>query len=310
MNGIVRQCAAMFGRTRKEIQIREHYEADLWTVEVDRRQMEQVLLNLFVNAWQAMPGGGELYLRTENVHIDEHHMPQYRVVPGRYIKITVTDTGVGMSEATRQRIFEPFFTTKKMGRGTGLGLASAYGIVKNHNGYIDVHSESGRGSTFAVYLPASEKAPSREDRPLTEAVTGSGTVLLVDDEEIVREVGGPMLEQLGYRVLTAGGAREAIEVFQREKERIDLVILDLIMPGIGGGETFDRLKEIDPNVRVLLASGYSIDGVAGEILKRGCRGFIQKPFTLDQLSEKIRDILQPAGTGRASAEAESTPTGG
>jgi CheY-like chemotaxis protein len=293
MNEIARQSSAMFGRTRKEILIREHYEADLWTVEVDRRQMEQVMLNLFVNAWQSMPGGGELYLRTENVHLDEHDMPQYRVVPGRYIKITVTDTGVGMTEATRQRIFEPFFTTKKMGRGTGLGLASAYGIVKNHSGYIDVHSENGRGSTFAVYLPASERAPSPEHRPFPETVAGSGTVLLVDDEEIVREVGGSMLERLGYRVLSAGGGREAIEVFRREKDRIDLVILDLIMPGIGGGETFDRLKQIDPNVRVLLASGYSIDGKAGEILRRGCRGFIQKPFTIDQLSEKIRDILAP-----------------
>jgi PAS domain S-box-containing protein len=292
MNKVVRESARMFGRTKKEIQIREVYEKNLWTTEVDRRQIEQVLLNLFVNAWQAMPGGGELFLQTESVLLDERGSSQYQVSPGRYVKISVTDTGVGMAEAILERIFDPFFTTKEMGRGTGLGLASAYGIVKNHKGFINVSSERGRGSTFTVYLPASESAMRQEERRPSKSVPGSETVLLVDDEQIVIEVVKPMLERLGYQVLSAAGGREAIELFRRNKGKVDLVILDLIMPDVPGGKVFDHMKEIDPEVRVLLASGYSQEGQAEQILRRGCLGFIQKPFTMETLSKKIRRILQ------------------
>jgi PAS domain S-box-containing protein len=291
MNDIVEQTACMFWRTKKEISIRTKYEPNLWTVEVDRRQMEQVLLNLFVNAWQAMSGGGELHLQTENLIVDAAHFRHQQVRPGPCVCISVTDTGVGMDEQTRRRIFEPFFTTKEMGRGTGLGLASAYGIIKNHAGAIKVYSEKGHGTTFAIYLPASEnKVPAQKPRPQA-ILSGSGTVLLVDDEQLVIDVGHQMLAHLGYKVLVARSGAEAVRVYAQQKSNIDLVILDLIMPGGGGGETFDRLLAIDAHVKVLLSSGYSINGQAQDVLQRGCRGFIQKPFGLDQLSTTIRKIL-------------------
>jgi len=291
MNEIVQESVRMFGRTRKEVQIREAYEENLWTADVDRRQMEQVLLNLFVNAWQAMPGGGKLFLQTENEVLDERGSSQYQVTPGRYVKISVTDTGVGMADEILGRIFDPFFTTKEMGRGTGLGLASAYGIVKNHKGFINASSKEGRGSTFSVYLPASESEMQQEKRRYSKTVPGTETVLLVDDEQIVIEVVKPMLERLGYQVLSAANGAEGIEMFRRNKGKVDLVILDLVMPDMPGGKVFDQLKEIDPGVKVLLSSGYSQEGQAEQILRRGCRGFIQKPFAMGKLSEKIHDLV-------------------
>jgi CheY-like chemotaxis protein len=201
------------------------------------------------------------------------------------------DTGVGMDKATRQRIFEPFFTTKEMGRGTGLGLASAYGIIHNHDGFINVYSEKGEGATFQIYLPSSEKEKI-EEKTLSEAVlTGEETILLVDDEEMIIDIGQRLLEKLGYKIFTAMNGKDAIKVYKENKADIRIVILDMIMPGMGGGEIFDRLKEIRSDVRVLLSSGYCINGQATEILKRGCDGFIQKPFSLKRLSLKLREIL-------------------
>ncbi len=291
INTLIRRTAGMFGRTRKEIKIQEKYQEDIWTVEVDIGQVEQVFLNLFVNAWQAMPGGGVLYIQTENVELDESYTHAFQTNPGGYVKISVTDTGVGMDEATRVRIFEPFFTTRKMGRGTGLGLATVYGILKNHGGFINVYSEKGQGTTFNIYLPVSEKLPQEETPPMEMVRKGSGTILIVDDEEIIIEVGVPLLENLGYQVLTASSGKEALEIYQSCREQIDLVILDMIMPDIGGGETYDRLKKMDPQVKVLLSSGYSLNGQAADILSRGCNGFIQKPFDIKQLSQKLMDIL-------------------
>ena len=212
--------------------------------------------------------------------------------PGNYVKISVTDTGVGMDQPTQRRIFEPFFTTKEMGRGTGLGLASAYGIIKNHCGIINVYSEEGQGTTFDIYLPASVKKIIKEEKTLVEEILrGTGTVLLVDDEDMILDVGRKMLEAIGYKVLLARGGREAVEVYRKFKEEINLVVLDMIMPDMGGGEAYDVMKEDDPNVKVLLSSGYSIDGRATEILERGCNGFIQKPFNMNELSRKTREIL-------------------
>jgi two-component system, cell cycle sensor histidine kinase and response regulator CckA len=199
---------------------------------------------------------------------------------------------VAKAEATLSRIFDPFFTTRTMGRGTGLGLASSYGIIRNHGGDIQVRSEPGRGSTFSIFLPATrKKVVAAVKAPETKPVKGKGQVLLVDDEEMILQVGRQMLTKLGYAVLTAGSGEEAINVFNDLHAGIDLVILDMIMPGIAGGETFDRLKGINPNCKVLLSSGYSLNGQAAEILERGCAGFMQKPFSLSELSRKIEEII-------------------
>jgi len=196
-----------------------------------------------------------------------------------------------MDKATQEKIFEPFFTTKEMGRGTGLGLASVYGIIKNHGGFINVYSEKDHGTTFNIYLPASEKDVIEEKKPAGDTVRGTETVLFVDDEDMIIEIAEELFEQLGYKVLTARSGREAIETYEKNKERIDIVLLDMIMPDMSGGDTYDSLKEINPMVKVLLFSGYSINGKATEIMDRGCNGFIQKPFKMKELSQKLREIL-------------------
>ena len=291
MNALVKKTSQMFGRTRKEITTHVTYQEKIWSVEIDQGQIEQVLLNLYRNALQAMPAGGDLHIYTENVLLEENYAKVFRIRPGRYVKVSVIDTGIGMDEATKQRVFEPFFTTKGMGRGTGLGLASAYGIIKNHGGVIHVYSEKGEGTTFDVYLPASEQDIIKEEVLTGEMTTGSRTILLVDDEAMIIEVGKRMIEKLGYEVFVAKSGMEAIEIYHRERERIDLVILDMIMPNMSGSEAYDRLRSINPGIKVLLSSGYSINGEATEILNRGCNGFIQKPFNLTALSQKINVIL-------------------
>jgi len=292
LNEVIKKSSSLFARTKKEIRVHTELYENLWTAEVDRGQIEQVLLNLYVNAWQAMSNGGDLYLQTKNVILNRSYVKPYKVEPGRYVKISVSDTGVGIDKETQERIFEPFFTTKEMGRGTGLGLASVYGIIKSHGGYINVYSEKERGTVFTIYLPASEKEVLIEKKGAPAApIKGTGTILLIDDEKMIIDVGLELLEELGYTVLSAMSGQEAIDVFQKDQDNIDLVIMDMIMPGMGGGETFDRLKEINPEVKVLLSSGYSIDGQATKILRRGCDGFIQKPFNLNQLAEKIGKIM-------------------
>ncbi len=292
LNRLVRDAARMFGRTRKQLRVQTRLAEDLWTVSVDRHQIDQVILNLLVNAGHAMPDGGDLILDTENVELDAPYVEGHKIRPGQYVKLSVTDTGVGMDEETRRRIFEPFFTTRKMGRGSGLGLASAYGIIKNHRGAITVYSEVGRGTTFNVYLPAVDSVPADDPKPPQgEPVQGTETVLLVDDEAFVLDITEKILDRLGYGVITASGGVDAIEIFAADPDRFDLVILDMIMPDLGGGPTFDRLREIRPEVKVLLASGYSINGQAEGILERGCNGFIQKPYTMTALAGKVREIL-------------------
>ena len=291
INEIIKKTSTMFARTRKEIAIHQKYEQGLWTIEVDQGQMEQVFLNLYVNAWQAMPGGGSIFIETQNCVLNERDRPTATDKPGRYVKISVVDTGMGMDEKTRERIFDPFFTTKSVGRGTGLGLAMVYGIIKGHGGIISVTSEPGEGTAFHIWLPATEKEVVEEDAVSENLLTGTETILLVDDEKMVLEVSKEMLESLGYRVYAVGSGQEAIALYREKEGEIDLVILDMIMAGISGGETFDRLREIDPAVRVLLSSGYSIKGQAKEIMDRGCLGFLQKPFNLERLSQKVRETF-------------------
>ena len=291
LNEFLINSATMFGRTKKEIRIHTKLQEPSAVVDIDRSQMEQVVLNLFVNAWQAMPHGGDLYLESQIVGLDGAYREPQRIEPGRYAKFSITDTGVGMDESTRGRIFDPFFTTKGKGRGTGLGLASAYGIVRNHHGIITVYSEPGQGTTFTIHLPLSDKAAFQEDVEQKGLIKGSGTILLVDDEEMILGVGRAMLERLGYRVIVAAGGEEALHMVRRKEEAIDLVILDLIMPGMPGGQVFDGIREIRPDMPVLLSSGYSINGQAKDIMARGCNGFLQKPFNLSELSQKIDHIM-------------------
>jgi PAS domain S-box-containing protein len=292
LNQIMDESAETFGRTRKEITIQREFDEDLFPVEADQGQIEQVLLNLYVNAADAMPGGGKLFLKTKNethVNIKSKH---YSPTPGNYLQLTITDSGAGMDNQILERIFDPFFTTKEMGRGTGLGLASVYGIIKSHDGYIDVESKKGRGTTFTIFLPASEKDVEGVDGTTAKLIKGSGTLLIVDDEELVLNVGVNMLEKLGYTVLAAKNGTEAVDIFEANKDKIKMVVLDIIMPDMGGGEVYDKIKAINPDVKVLLSSGYSVDGQAIELLERGCDGFMQKPFTLEELSGKITQIMK------------------
>ena len=291
INELLVDSSSMFGRTRKEIRMHTDLQEPPPVVAVDRRQIEQVLLNLYVNASQAMPEGGDLFLETRAVELDVDFCESYQVETGRYVKISIRDTGIGMDESVRQRIFDPFFTTKEMSRGTGLGLSSAYGIIKNHAGIIVVQSSVGLGTTFIIYLPASD-LEAQQETPVEEIpVTGNETILLVDDEEMIIEVCQPMLETLGYRVIVARGGEQAIEMVKNKGDSIDLVILDMIMPGMDGGKTFDQIRLLRPRVPVLLSSGYALNDQAEDILKRGCNGFIQKPFNINDLSGNVRRVL-------------------
>ncbi len=289
---VLKRTATMFGRTKKEIMIHRTCDKALWTVEADEGQIEQVLMGLYLNAWQAMPGGGKLTLEARNTTVNEGWDPPYEVAPGPYVQVSVRDTGIGMDEKTRERVFEPFFTTREMGRGAGLGLASAYGIIKSHGGFIRVTSKVGQGTAFDLYLPASWKKPAPETGQQASAAQGQETILLIDDEDVIIEVSREILELMGYRVWTAQTGQEAIALYTSRKDEIDLVILDMIMPGMSGGDTFDRLKVVNPDVRVILSTGYSLTGQAREIMARGCRGFIQKPFRIETLSQKVREVLE------------------
>jgi two-component system, cell cycle sensor histidine kinase and response regulator CckA len=260
---------------------------------MDHTQLEQVLLNLFLNAAQAMPDGGRLLVHGENAVLDSES-EQVRVhgaAPDRFVKLVVTDTGIGMDAATQARIFEPFFSTKGVGQGTGLGLASVYGIIKGHGGSIGVESQPGEGATFILLLPATEQRPASERAPATSIQHGQGTILIVDDEDQLLKVCSRMVKQMGYDVLTASSGGQAVELLRQHGEKISLVMLDMTMPEMSGSQTYDRMREIVPAVKVLLCSGYGIDSQARTILERGCKGFIQKPFDIATLSAKLLEIL-------------------
>lgn len=295
LNRLIQGSATMFGRTRRDIRVALDLAEELRMVAADRGQMEQVLLNLYVNAWQAMPRGGSLRIGTENLDLDAEEAALHEVKPGPYVRVSVTDTGIGMNEKTRQRIFEPFFTTKEMGRGTGLGLASAFGIVKGHGGYMHVESAVGKGSVFAFVLPASERKRNKETAPCDGGgcrETGEGCILLVDDEAVVLDVTAEMIRTLGYRVIRAGSGREAVTFYENRAAEIDLVVLDVIMPDMGGSETYALLRRVNPDVRVLVSSGYGRNSQVEALIAEGCMGFMQKPYSISQLSRCLHAALQ------------------
>lgn len=294
LNYAVEQIKELLARTiPKMIDIELRLAGELKMVEADPTQIEQVLMNLAVNAKDAMPEGGKLLIETRNVTLDKRYCDTHLgAKPGEYVLLTVSDTGHGMDRETLEHIFEPFFTTKGVGRGTGLGLAMVYGIVKNHNGHIMCYSEIGLGTTFRIYLPTVEEAPE-VPREREEHLTAGGaeTILLVDDEEAVRELGKEMLETVGYRVLVASNGEEALALYAERMDEVALVILDLIMPAMGGKACAEALIRLNPRVKVLIASGYAVNGRLEETLRTGAKGFIAKPYELREILRRVRDVL-------------------
>ena len=300
VNELIPMALNIFRPTRKDVLVRETYEENLHVIDADNSQMEQVFLNLLVNASQAMPEPGTLFVKSQNIFIEEDHSYPFEVQPGRYIKVTIKDTGIGMNMETQKKIFDPFFSTKEKGhkKGRGLGLSTVFGIVKNHGGFILVDSEKGKGASFHVCLPASHNIQIKEitePPPLFEHMQkGSETVLLVDDEEDIVNVGKNFLEKLGYRPLIARNGLEAVEIFRRNKADISLVVLDLILPKMSGKQAFLEIKAIQEDVKIVISTGYAIDDKIEGFLNQGCHGFIQKPFSLNEFARTLRIILDKA----------------
>ncbi|MFZ0133901.1 MAG: PAS domain S-box protein [Desulfobacterales bacterium] len=291
LNDLVGEQIRVFEKTRKDIRLKEKYEKALKAVDAEPLQIKQVIMNLILNAFQAMPTGGELTIVTQNVTLDENAYRHHNAKPGAYVKLTIADTGIGMDEATMQRVFEPFFTTKKLGpqKGTGLGLASAYGIIRNHDGFITVHSVAGEGSSFSVFLPQSaENAADDKIDPLF-AASEKETVLIVDKDDEVRGVLDQMLKKLGFRVLPAKDGRQALESASQAGNRLDAVILDGDHPETDGHELLHALKKINPGLKTVISSRRDPGEMRDTIKKLDAEGFLKKPFTLMQLTAQLSE---------------------
>jgi two-component system, cell cycle sensor histidine kinase and response regulator CckA len=275
----------------KNITMQFTFNASLPPVKADKTQMHQILMNLVINAIDAMPGGGMLSLKTEYAFFtDESSLHSHPIHAGEYVKVSVTDTGTGMPKDVLDKIFEPFFTTKELGKGTGLGLAMVYGIIKNHDGYIFCKSEPGNGTSFTIYLPVS-KDEVVEEKIDNSPIRGDATILVVDDEPTYREMLQQMLESLGFSVITAEDGEQAVSIYTVQKESIDLVLLDMIMPNMAGVDTYRELQKLNSAVRVLLISGFSQDERTKEILEDGVLDFLQKPFEMYELSKAVNEAL-------------------
>ncbi len=266
---------------------------DLWPVRIDPGQVDQILANLAVNARDAIEGVGRLTIETANVTLEESCCQGHEgVPPGDYIVLAVSDTGTGMEKETLERIFEPFFTTKEPGKGTGLGLATVYGIVSQNNGHITVRSEPGRGTTFKIYLPRAEQEPEAKSiGTLKKELQGTGTILLVEDEAAILGLGKEILERYGYTVLTAGAPREALKIVRDYSGPIHLLITDVVMPEMNGKELRDKLEALTPGLRSIFMSGYTADVIAPHGVLEAGIDFLQKPFSVKGLVEKVREVL-------------------
>jgi two-component system, cell cycle sensor histidine kinase and response regulator CckA len=280
----------------KTIRIDLHLSGNLESIMADPSQIGQILMNLGVNARDAMPDGGMLSIQTANVKLDEEYCSEHlETKPRGYVLLTVLDTGQGMDQKTLSHIFEPFYTTKETGKGTGLGLATVYGIVSQHGGHITCNSEPGLGTTFKIYFPTVAEERDSETPAIERPIRGGNeTILLVDDEEALRDLGTILLTRFGYEVVTANDGIEALEIYQREKDRIALILLDLIMPEMDGKQCLGEILRVNPNAKVVLASGYSEAGPAISATA-GAKGYIQKPYDMRQLLTTVRDILDRDG---------------
>ncbi|MBN2858099.1 MAG: response regulator [Candidatus Delongbacteria bacterium] len=279
----------------KRITLQQIFKAYPPVTTGDPAQLQNAILNLALNSRDAMPKGGSLTFETRITDLDDGFCSRTteKIIPGKYVEITVSDTGTGMTEETQKRMFEPFFTTKEVGKGTGMGLAAVYGTVKNHKGTIEVESGIGKGTSVRIFLPAAAPVRDAKEEKSDGSADLSGKLrfLIVDDEEIVCRLVKEMLEMKGHSVWVHTDSREAVELFRKNWENIDLVILDMVMPHMNGSDTFTALQEIDPGVRVLLSSGYSMTGEAQELMKKGAKGFIQKPFRVGELTKSIAEIF-------------------
>jgi len=295
LNQEVMQIYELLKRTiPKMVRIECHLSEDLNIINADPIQLEQVMMNLGLNAKDVMADGGRLIFETENITLDEQYCRMHPGAgPGDDVLLSVSDTGHGMDKEIVDHIFEPFYTTKETGMGTGLGLAMVYGIVKSHGGYIMCYSEPDQGTTFKIYFPVikGESIEQGAERKEGKICGGNETVLLVDDEEHIREVGKNILEQFGYTTIMAESGEKAIEIFEREREHIDLVILDVSMPGMGGHKCLNQLLKIDPKLKIVISSGYSASGKVRKTIESGAAGFIGKPYRLTDMLKKVREVL-------------------
>jgi two-component system, cell cycle sensor histidine kinase and response regulator CckA len=295
LNARILHCRQNLGRLiGEDIQQGFKLACDLWSVLIDPSQVDQILMNLSINARDSMPDGGTLSIETANVLITESGYLQPEAKPGEYVRLTLWDTGHGMDRETREHIFEPFFTTKGVGQGTGLGLATVYGIVSQNHGFIEVYSEPGEGASFQIHFPRHLAAVPKEKAPVAAACSGSGTVLLVEDDPLVSEMVRQMLDDMGYRVLQAATPLHAVEICKAQQEQIDIILTDVVMPGMNGKEMVQAIESFHPGIKVLFMSGYTSDVLAKRGVVDKGRHFIQKPFDMQVLNEKIRKVLAEA----------------
>jgi CheY-like chemotaxis protein len=276
------------------ITIEKRLAESLPPVEGDATQLQQVVLNICINASEAMPDGGTLTITTQG--LSPERIPEEEGLPSHpkgYVLLSIKDTGLGMSAEIRERLFEPFFTTKKEGGGTGLGLALVYSIVKQHQGFVKVSSEPNWGTEFKIYLPGCPGTEAPSSSPICQMKGGSETVLMVDDDEVIRDLTAEILQKVGYTVLKAANGEEALLELKSRKGSIDLVVLDMIVPGLEGGPTFERLRQLEPEMKILLTSGYNELSCPPGSLEKPGTAFIQKPYRVAELLTKVREVLEP-----------------
>ena len=291
ITGIHTTLARLIG---EDIELQFLPSEDIWRIRVDPSQMQQILINLAANARDAMPGGGKLIIETGKTYLDENYCRQHLdFIPGEYVILGVNDDGIGMDKETLDNAFEPFFTTKEVNKGTGLGLATVYGIIRQNNGFINVYSEPGRGTTFRIYIPrAPEEALIAEPQDDETVLTGSETILLVEDDDMVRGMTRDMLAALKYTVMATGDAFEALSIAGDNNIHIDLLITDVVMPDMGGKELRDKISAMRPGVKVLFMSGYASNVIVHQgVLEAGVH-FIQKPFNMNDLAMSVHRVLR------------------